>query len=97
MTPLVSFGQRVSTNEEATVPTPNDPVVASYNGTWNRLGVLGQGNFGFVYCDQHTETWKVQTVKEIRKGQRESIIWETKCMIRLGAVHPSFHCRTGHW
>lgn len=87
MTSSGSFAQTVLAPDEQ--DTGNRSIHAagpSYDGTWNRLGVLGQGNFGILYCDQHAGTEKLRAVKEIRKGQKDAIRREIQCMIRLKDV-----------
>lgn len=94
MTTSSNLGQRVlSPDEQDTGNRSINPDRPAYDGTWNRLWILGKGNFGIVYCEQHTETGKMRAVKEIRSGQRDSISREIQCMIRLKAVSASIlHC-----
>lgn len=95
MTDIGRFKQTViSTNNEDSVHQSDRSDVVQYNGTWNRLAVLGNGSFGTVYREHCLENGKVRAVKKVRRGQVKDIEREIQCMIKVREVSyyflPSF-------
>lgn len=92
MTSSSYFAQTVLSPDEQDAGNRSiDKAGPAYDGTWNRLGIVGKGGFGTVYCYRHAKTGKVRAVKEIWRGQSGAIAREIECMTRLRDVSEWIH------